>query len=284
MTTKRIILLSPFEPQNIDNWSGTLFYIYQALRDNDAGIEIRCVNRGLVDSVLVIVDKLLWKLGIRFDIRSSTLFAVLRGMELSIRIFFIRATAIVAVIASNDIAYLKTKKTIIHVSDATFDAYARMVLKNAILAAAQANKFPPWIRLQADRNELRALNKARYCIFSSKWAADSARLHYGIPADRVFDLPFGPNIPRHRIEETYRKKTVSPWSEVRILFVSANWTRKNGDKAVEICRQLIRLGTNARLITIGHTADYAKRLEFVQDLGFLQKSEPKELAQLCQAY
>src|SRR5690348_4953697 len=90
MAVKRIILLSPFNPLDIKNWSGTLFYLHHALQQNRARLPICCVNYGLADFCLSVFAKLLWKFGIRMEVGSSTLYALLRGIELTIRLFFIR--------------------------------------------------------------------------------------------------------------------------------------------------------------------------------------------------
>ena len=284
MKLKRLIYISPHDPQNVLNWSGTLYFLYRSLQRNNPDLEIQSINLGLTGRLARVVAKVLWKFGVRGDLSSTTLFAVLKGFEVTLRTMFISNAVIVAVAASNDIAYLKTKKKIIYISDGTFDAVVKMYSRSAALVSDFKKAFPKWIEQQCERNQSRALKKARYSIFSSQWAVDSAALHYGVPRDRLYYLPFGPNISEELIEANYVPKSISPAAEVRFLFVSADWKRKNGDVVVEICRQLIKAGVNARLVTIGATAENAKRLGFVEDLGFLKKSKPEELARLCRAY
>ncbi len=284
MKLKRLIYVSPHDPENVLNWSGTLYFLYRSLQRNNPDLKIQSMNLGLTGRLAQIVAKVLWKFGVRGDLSSTTFFAVLKGFELTLRTMLIRDAVIVAVAASNDIAYLKTKKKIIYISDGTFDAVVKMYSRSAAMISDFKKAFPNWIKRQCEQNQSRALAKARYSIFSSQWAVDSAALHYGVPRDRLFYLPFGPNISEELIEANSLPKSISPAGEVRFLFVSADWKRKNGDVVVEICRQLIKSGVRARLVTVGATAESAKRLDFVEDLGFLKKSKPEELARLCNAY
>lgn len=284
MKLKTLIYVSPHDPENVLNWSGTLYFLYRSLQRNNPDLEVKSINLGLTGRLARVVAKVLWKFGFRGDLSSTTLFAVLKGFEVTLRTMFMRDAVIVAVAASNDIAYLKTKKKIIYISDGTFDAVVKMYSKSAVLISDFKKAFPKWIEKQCQQNQAKALAKARYSIFSSQWAVDSANLHYGVPRDRLFYLPFGPNISEELIEANFVPKSISTAAEVRFLFVSADWKRKNGDVVVEICRQLINAGVKARLVTIGATAEDAKKLEFVDDLGFLRKSKPNEFARFCKAY
>src|ERR1700722_2186246 len=73
-------------------------------------------------------------------------------------------------------------------------------------------------------------------------------------------------------------------AEIRILFVSADWRRKNGDLVIAVCRGLLKAGITLRLILVGDTPEHAKHLDFVDDLGFLRKSDPPQMSTLCRAY
>lgn len=284
MKTKTLIFISPHDPQNILNWSGILYFLYNSLQRNNLGIQIQSISGGLSGRVASALAKVLWRFGFRTDIRSTTLFGILMGIELTVRTMFLKDAVIVAVVASNDIAYLRTTKKIIYISDGTFDEFVKMYSNSPTLLPDFNKAFPNWVKLQCEKNQARALAKAHYSIFSSKWASDSARLHYGVPSDRIFELPFGPNISDDLINQNYSRKTISLATEVHFVFVSADWKRKNGDMVLEVCRQLIKAGVKTRLIAIGATAEYAKSLEFVEDWGFLRKSDPGQLVRLCKAY
>ena len=132
-------------------------------------------------------------------------------------------------------------------------------------------------------NEAKTLRRACAIIVPSRWASDSVKSDYGIAPERIFELPFGANIPPELIEKYYSPKSIVG-TTLNLLFVSADWKRKGGDKAVEICRALINRGISARLIILGKAPESVGQLEFVDAKGFLRKSNSAELAEICRAY
>jgi hypothetical protein len=92
------------------------------------------------------------------------------------------------------------------------------------------------IKRQAHRVEGKSLARATSLIFSSRWAADSARRDYRVSRGKIFEQPFGPNIPDDLINQIYSPKSIGP--EVKILFVSADWDRKNDDMVISVCRRM----------------------------------------------
>ena len=178
--------------------------------------------------------------------------------------------------ASNYLPYVKTSRDIIYVSDGTF-----RIVRDLYPAF---RKFPKWLQAQGDKNERKCLSKARYVIYPSRWASESAKLHYEVPSDRIHEIPFGPNIADEWIELYYLPKTVSLEQPVKLIFVSADWERKNGDKAVEISQLLIEAGVDVRLIIVGDAPKYLAKLDFVEYKGFLSKSDVSQLRELCRSY
>ena len=212
--------------------------------------------------------------GISLDCRFSTAFAFITGAYLTIRLLFTKSGTLLGIASSNYFGYIKTSREIIYISDGTFRAI------NALYPAFK--KFPSWLQVQGDKNEQKTVSKARYIIYPSRWACESARHDYAVSGEKIFEIPFGPNISDDWISRYYAQKSVSRAQPTKLLFVSADWERKNGDEAVEICRVLINLGVNAHLTVIGDAPK--TKSDFVTCLGFLRKSDPKQLAKLCQAY
>jgi glycosyltransferase involved in cell wall biosynthesis len=275
MKSVPIIFLSADDPRESKNWSGTFYSIFQALKDDPAGAEVNFITGGALNFAARALNKVLRYAHINIDCRFSTLFARLVGAYLTVRLAFMREAVIVAVAASNFIPDVKTRKKIIYISDATFQIISNLY--------PDFIAFPNWLKKQGNRNEAKTLRKSSYVIYPSNWAARSAERDYGIPSERIFQLPFGPNISDAVINDYYRPKS-SPLNEVRIVFVSADWKRKNGDAAVEVCRLLINAGIKVRLITIGKTPEEVRKIDFVSDRGFLHKSNPTQLKELCQEY
>lgn len=274
--SQRIIFLSPYDPRDVSKWSGTIHYIYTALIGNKGDFAVIPMSGGALDFCARVLNKLLKFVGVNLDCRFSTLFALLAGGILTTKLVFISADTLVAVASSNLVPYILTRKKIIYISDGTF----RLISESYPAFRA----FPKWLQRQGDQNEAKSLRKARYVIYPSRWAAELAHCHYGVPKARIRELPFGPNIPERVLGESFSSKSIELFGEVKILFVSADWRRKNGDKALQICQLLIAAGANVRLITVGDFPKYAKQLSFVCDKGFLRKSDPVQLTDLCAAY
>jgi glycosyltransferase involved in cell wall biosynthesis len=271
----RIILVTAYDPADVSKWSGTLYYLHAALQRNPRG-SITHVRGGLalLDLAARAFNKCLAKRGINLDCRCSTAYAVLAGLYLTARLQFAPDGTLLAIGGSNYMAYVKTTRKRIYIADATFQAMQNLY--------PYFQAFPGWLKRQGHRNEGKSLARSTSVIYSSKWAADSARLDYRVSSGKIFELPFGPNIPDDLINQIYSPKSIGP--EVKILFVSADWGRKNGDMVISVCRRMIESGIKARLILIGDTPEYARNLEFVTDLGFLRKSDHIQMLRICHAY
>jgi glycosyltransferase involved in cell wall biosynthesis len=273
----RIIFLSPYNPHDVRKWSGTIYSLYRALstRADAADFKLEYVSGGVLDFGARLINKLVqpWR---EFDCRFSTAYAVVSGIYLTIRLALIRDGIIVAVAASNYLPYITTRKKILYISDATFCAITDLY--------SSFRAYPTWLKKQGNRNEERSLHKAQFAIYPSLWAADSAREHYGVPVERVLEIPFGPNISDDLIERTFKPKPSVGKHTVSIMFVSTDWPRKNGDLVVEVCERLRGRGIQVRLIVIGKAPDHVARLPFVDARGWLSKDEQSQLEQLCQAY
>jgi glycosyltransferase involved in cell wall biosynthesis len=276
MAHKGMIFLSSQKPYDVSKWSGTIYHIYTALVKNDGDIAVVPVNCGALDFLARLLNKLLRVMRVKLDCRFSTLFAVLAGCVLTVKLSSVRANSIVTIASSNLIPYIFTRKKIIYISDGTF--------RSISASYPDFQAFPKWLKRQGDRNEAKALCKAQYIIYPSRWAVESARSDYGVPKAKIFELPFGPNFPDALLSQADSSKSVNLAGEVRILFVSADWKRKNGDKAIQICQLLIGAGVNVRLVTVGDTPKFVKELSFVTDKGFLRKSDPAQLLELCRVY
>jgi glycosyltransferase involved in cell wall biosynthesis len=278
MATKRIILVTAYNPHDVSKWSGTLYFLFDALAKDAGTVKVEYIRGalGIFDFTARAINKILRYFGMTLDSRFSTAYAVIIGTYLSVRLLFAKSGTLLGIAASNELSYVKTSRDIIYVSDGTFRAIS------ALYPAFQ--KFPKWLKKQGDKNELRTLSKARYIIHPSRWANESARLHYGVPSDKLIEIPFGPNISGDWISRYYLQKSISCTQPIKLIFVSADWERKNGAQAVEITKSLIDAGLNAHLTIIGDAPDYVVKFGFVDYMGFLHKSDHKQLAKLCQAY
>lgn len=273
--TKCICFISPHPATNILNWSGTLHSIYRSLEAKSPQIKVIGFDGSWLSTLGKSINRVLYRLGYNFDCRMTKAYAICIGLLLSCQLSFLPSGPIVAVAASNCVPYLITRRRIVYISDATFRSASKIY--------PEMKALPAWLSRQCDQNEARALQRADFVILPSKWAINSAILDYGLPAEKLFQLPFGANIDPDRIEEFFRPKTIGK-GEITFLFASADWHRKGGDKAIAICQALRDQSIDAKLTILGPAPDYAKSIDFVHCKGFLRKSNPSQLAEICETF
>src|SRR5438270_785994 len=91
MTDRTIIFLSPYDPEDVSRWSGTIYFLFFALKSNPKAIPIRNA-RGAFDAMLDLaaraLNKAVQSLGISFDCRFSTAYAMIAGTYFTIRLLF----------------------------------------------------------------------------------------------------------------------------------------------------------------------------------------------------
>ena len=146
---------------------------------------------------------------------------------------------IFAPIASCDIAFLRTNIPIIYLADATiyllkdyYPAYSNVLgIKNA------------------EKIDRMAIEKASALIFSSQWAANSAKIHHKANKTKIHVIPFGANLedipPRDTVLQKKKNHTC------RLLFLGKDWNRKGGDLALGTLRDLQKRGIASELIISG---------------------------------
>jgi glycosyltransferase involved in cell wall biosynthesis len=156
--------------------------------------------------------------------------------------------------------------------------------------AGMTNFYPGWSNLTKDsrRNgnsmEQAALSKCRLAIYSSDWAAETAKGNYEVDARKVKVVPFGANISRQQnLEDVRRSIGQRPMNYCKLLFVGVEWYRKGGDIAVEIARGLNQRGLKTELTIVG-CAPPEELPAFVSTNGFLSKTNEAKRSRLDQLF
>jgi glycosyltransferase involved in cell wall biosynthesis len=270
----KIVFLSPGDPRNRRQWSGTINAIFVALQKRDGNI--RFITGGILEWIGRAARKLLSLVGINLELRYSKAFGWLAGWWTSARLWTVKADAVVAVAASSYVAFLRTRMPIIYISDATFAAIERL---NPEFAA-----LPAWLRRDGNDLERRSLRRSSHIIYPSEWARRSAVEDYGMDDRIIHVMPFGPNLSRELLGQYRTVKIADFNSSVRILCVAADWKRKNGDYVLEIGRALRRAGLPCELFLVGRIPATVRSGDGVHVIGFLNKNDPAHLARLCDLY
>src|ERR1700687_2867777 len=128
MNTQRLVFLSADNPRDITKSSGMVYSIFHALTESSAkhspNVKIEWIGGavGLLAFVARLLNKTFRQFGIAIDCRFSTLYALIAGCYLTIRLLFSSNGTVVAILASNYVPYVITKRKLIYISDATFQA------------------------------------------------------------------------------------------------------------------------------------------------------------------
>ncbi len=139
------------------------------------------------------------------------------------------------------IAYLQTSLPIIYIADTTF---ANMVDYYPWHTGLSKNAIN-----QGNAIEQKALDRSYHIIYSSEWAATSARKVYNVSPGKISVASFGDslNAVPSFTELSYRKLT----DTCKLLFIGSNWERKGGPLAMEIYNQMQQQGLKCLLSIVG---------------------------------
>jgi glycosyltransferase involved in cell wall biosynthesis len=114
---------------------------------------------------------------------------------------------------------------------------------------AIALEYPGWqalsaaaVRRRMDRQR-RAYARATACCFSTRWAADSAIVDYGVDPAKVHSVGLGRNQQPRPAERD--------WAAPRFLFVGVDWEGKNGPGVLRAFARLRAELPDARLDVVG---------------------------------
>ncbi len=143
------------------------------------------------------------------------------------------------------LSYLETDTPTCICADAPFSAMREYY-------ASFSRLGPKQVEL-AERLEKRVLERASLAIYPSKWAAQSAIHHYGLPPEKVAVIPFGANAGRgNQREIVHRWIAERPRDELRLLFVGLEWERKGGPIVLEAIQWLEKRGFRVHLDIVGN--------------------------------
>ncbi|HAZ47142.1 MAG TPA: group 1 glycosyl transferase [Cyanobacteria bacterium UBA11369] len=168
------------------------------------------------------------------------------------------------------IAYLECKQPIVLWTD------------SALIGLIDVYPYLSNLCNQTKRNiyalEKAALNRCKLIVYWSDWAAQTAIKNYGIDPSKVKVVPAGANIECNRNLEDIRNIVDARTSNIcKLLFFGFDWIRKGGNVAIEVAKELNKMGLDTELTVVGSpppTTDEPLP-SFVKFLGFISKSTPE---------
>lgn len=250
-----------------NEWSGTGYYISQALKDQSINLEY----------IGPLKDKLSLKIARKCKRHYYDLFQkryikdpeplILKDLAHQVQQKLSNTKADVVFSATiNPIVYLECDQPIVFWADATF-------VNTLDFYPQYSNLCQENIR-DGHTMESLALQKCKLAIYSSDWAAQTAIDYYKADPAKVKVVPFGANIEgKQNINEVKDLIESRPSNQCKLLFVGVDWFRKGGDVALKVAKELNKLGLSTELTVVGCQPISEEPLpSFVKPLGFISKS------------
>jgi glycosyltransferase involved in cell wall biosynthesis len=269
----RIAYVTPFNATTLavrDNWSGTGYYMAQALKQQSRPLEyIGPLEDRLALQVMRKFKNRYHKfLGNNYIKDSELLIYKDYARQISAKLSNTKVDIVFSA-ASNPIAYLECNQPIVFWADATF---ANLIDFYPLYSNLCQESFQ-----NAHLMETMSLKKSKLAIYSSEWAAQTAIDYYQAEPDKVKVVTFGANVESNlNIAEIKNLIASRPTNQCKLLFLGIDWFRKGGNVALEVAKKLNNSGLNTELTVVGCQPIVEGSLpDFVKPLGFIQKSTPE---------
>lgn len=241
----RIAFASIHRSTDVLAWSGTVYFLSRALRQR--GLELDPVDE--LQQVRLLLNKAvnrLYRMTGRdgpMPVERSVHMAARFGREID-RFVDQGRHDLVFSPSSIPLALVKTSVPKVFFTDATFADMLELYPAFGDLSEARIR--------EGHELEHAALANCDLAIYSSRWAARSAMERYGAAPHKVKVVPFGSNLDLRPEQSTVEAAVMArPHHRCDLLFLGVDWSRKGGDLALEVVRELNRAGLPATLTVVG---------------------------------
>jgi len=253
-----ILFLTRSNPLDINAWSGTLYHIFNKLKEHHNVIPI---GMGLLDQLYFFVEKNFSQKNTNFEFR----YIKILNKILSERINKIDFD----LIFFGDlyfVPFLEVNKPLVRLSDVTFNVFKDYLEIRNI----------EQIKL-TEEIEKKGLEKYNAIIYCSDWIKKSTIQYYNIKSDKIYVVEFGANIPNPK------NYTIDIDMDIcHLVFIGRNWEKKGGDKVLETYRKLQNDGFPCTLTIIGSIPDIVPNDKNLIIIPFLDKSKKTDMEKFCQ--
>lgn len=260
----KLIFATTFDARNIDNWSGTPFYMSNGFMQEKVDLELI----GGLKRHLPLYFKFIQLLKKFTGQRESPRFNIIAAKYYSAQVEKLLSHSTSQAIISpqvNPIAYLNSKIPIVLWTDALYASllgFYSDFTHHSPSSIAQGNKITQ-----------ECLSRCKLTIFSSEWAARTAIEIYGVHKEKVKVVPFGANIhceyTHADIQQIIKNRSKKI---IKLLFIGKHWQRKGGDIVFEVAKKLNMLGCKVELNFVGsYPPKHVVIPPFVKCHGFISK-------------
>jgi glycosyltransferase involved in cell wall biosynthesis len=252
------------DPKDVGAWSGTPFYMVDALRAQ--GHEVTLIGPLNVpyQPIFKTYRRALNWFGKHYDFNRhpwvAKSYAAQAKSEIDKGDFDIVVSP-----SSIPVAYLDVDIPIAIWTDATFDGMVGFYPGNWEQLTQTALRHGHAL-------EQRALTNVTYACYSSDWAAQSARNNYDVDTSKVNVVPFGANLTevpsREEVSDAIESRGTD---ECRFLLLGVDWHRKGGDLVLQTAELLRNGGINVHVDVVGCFPPYTAP-NYVTCHGFVSKA------------
>jgi glycosyltransferase involved in cell wall biosynthesis len=239
----RIAFVSTYDSLDIENWSGSAYFMSKALENRcEEVIRIGPLQqRAKISKAKEFFYRRV--VGKRYLVNRAPRVLRFYADQVSAGLVDTHVDVVFSP-GTLPISYLQSAVPIVYWTDAT--------------AAGLIDFYPGFSSLcgetQRDAHfaEQAALSNCRLAIYTSGWAAETARQHYKVDTSKIKVVPFGANVEGDRdLNDIRAILAQKPKGMCKLLFVGVDWYRKGGDIAVDIARSLNALGLKTQLNVLG---------------------------------
>lgn len=269
---RRVALVSTLDSSDINNWSGILVYLHDAL----ASVFPEVVRIGPLkstrDPVGVLKRLISWTKKPKQDHPLWLTRASAKGMayQVEAKIAELKPDAIFCV-WHPPIAFLRTNLPVFMFQDSPFEIIQPLY--------DGMSHFTPAIMEEVKLVERMSAKRCTGIIETSDWAANEARRLWRLPDEKVASIPFGANVETDVTEENLAEVVKARgYDECRLLWLGKDWERKGGSVALECARQLNKRGLKTKLRVVGCKAPESDPC--LDAIGFIDKKTEAGRAQL----
>lgn len=256
----RIAFLTPWKVDDPASWSGVVKRMHEALseRTPTQTIETGHLGASIVDRA---ASKILGQVSSKQYLTGHALATGRRvGRYVTDAMRRSSADVVLAVAASQEVAFADIRQPVVHVTDATF--------------ASMLGYYPLFTSLhplsvwQGTHMAKRAQLSCTAFSVATHWARDSLISDYGVQPAACEVIPFGPRM--ESVSVPHRQ----PGPGLRVLVVASDWQRKGGDKALAAVDAVRGDFPQTSLTVVGH----APRLpDWVRTVGRVPAHELADL-------
>ena len=278
MSEMRLAYVTTYDATDIGNWSGLGYYIARSLENQSISLEYTGPLRQKL-SLMVAAREYLYNrfLNRRYLLDREPVILKHYAYQVSAKLAGRKDIDIVFSPGTIPIAYLECDQPIVFWTDATF--------------AGMIDFYPTFSNMckRTIRNgnivEASALKKCKLAIYSSEWAAETAKNYYKIDPSKVKVVPFGANVEHDTSFDDLREIVSSRRSnKCKLSFIALDWSRKGGNLALAVVKELNRMGLDSELTVIGCQPAINEPLpKFVKCFGRLDKSKKEDLDKINRA-